>query len=54
MEMRLIIGKLLWHNDVEMCGDNSVWSPKNDHENLVVYNNWIKPPLNVKLVPRKF
>jgi hypothetical protein len=53
MEMRLIIGKLLWHNDIEMYGDNSVWSPQNDHENMVVYNNWIKPPLNVRLTPRQ-
>ncbi|KAF2099274.1 pisatin demethylase [Rhizodiscina lignyota] len=53
MEMRLIIGKLLWHNDIEMHGDNKIWDPKNDHENMVVYNNWIKPPLWVKLSPRK-
>jgi hypothetical protein len=55
MEMRLIIGKLLWNNDVEIADhpDNEVWDPKNDHENMVVYNNWIKPPLYVKLTPRK-
>jgi len=52
MEMRLIIGKLLWNNDVEMAGINDVWDPKNDHENMVVYNNWIKPPLYMKLTPR--
>lgn len=54
MEMRLIIGKLLWHNDVEMYGDNEVWNPKNEYENMVVYNNWIKPSLKLKLTPRKF
>lgn len=55
MEMRLIIGKLLWHNDIEMASHpaNDVWDPKNDHENMVVYNNWIKPPLYVKLTPRR-
>lgn len=53
MEMRLIIGKLLWHNDVEMHGENRVWDPKNDYENMVVYNNWIKPSLKLKLTPRK-
>jgi hypothetical protein len=55
MEMRLIIGKLLWNNDIEIADHpaNEVWDPKNDHENMVVYNNWIKPPLYVKLTPRK-
>ena len=53
MEMRLIIGKLLWHNDVEMYGDNEIWNPKNEYENMVVYSNWIKPSLKLKLTPRK-
>jgi cytochrome P450 len=53
MEMRLIIAKLLWHNDVEMHGSNEVWNPKNEYENMVVYNNWIKPGLKLKLTPRK-
>ncbi|KAF2419707.1 pisatin demethylase [Tothia fuscella] len=55
MEMRLIIGKLLWCNDITMANhpENDVWDPVNDHENMVVYNNWIKPPLHVKLTPRK-
>ncbi|ORY15280.1 cytochrome P450 [Clohesyomyces aquaticus] len=53
MEMRLIIGKLLWHNDVEMYGENKVWDPRNEYENMVVYNNWIKPGLKLKLTPRK-
>ena len=49
----MIIGKLLWHNDVEMAGDNSVWDPENEHKNMVVYNNWIKPELWMRLIPRK-
>ncbi|KAF2468932.1 pisatin demethylase [Lindgomyces ingoldianus] len=53
MEMRLIIGKLLWHNDVEMYGMNDVWDPKDDYRNMVVYNNWIKPSLKLRLKPRK-
>ncbi|KAF2646386.1 pisatin demethylase [Massarina eburnea CBS 473.64] len=53
MEMRLIIGKLLWWNDVEMYGENKVWDPRNEYENMVVYNNWIKPGLKLKLTPRK-
>jgi hypothetical protein len=38
MEMRLIIGKLLWCNDVTMADhpDNTAWDPVNDYENMVV------------------
>ncbi|KAH6673039.1 pisatin demethylase [Halenospora varia] len=53
MEMRLIMGKLLWHNDVVSAGGNERWNPKNEYKNMVVYNNWMKPPLYVKLTPRK-
>lgn len=53
MEMRLIIGKLLWHNDVEMAGPNEIWTPDGDHKNMKVYTNWLKPLLMVKLIPRK-
>ena len=53
MEMRLIIGKLLWHNDVRFDGPNEPWNPEGDHKNMVVYNNWMKPGLKVKLSPRK-
>lgn len=56
MEQRLIIAKLLWNSDVDIADhpDNKMWDPANDYENMVVYNNWIKPPLFVKLTPRKF
>lgn len=53
MEMRLMIGKLLWHNDVELTGNNDVWDPEGDYKSLKVYNNWIKPPLYVKLTPKR-
>ncbi len=55
MEMRLIIGKLLWHNDVTMADNaaNEVWTPEGEHKNMVVYNNWIKPPLWMQLSPRQ-
>lgn len=54
MEMRLIVGKLLWHFDVEMPdgGVNDAWDPEGDHRHRKVYTNWIKPPLWMKLVPR--
>jgi cytochrome P450 len=55
MEMRLIIGKLLWHNDVSMpdLEVNRAWNPKGDYERMKVYTNWIKPGLKLKLTPRK-
>lgn len=56
MEMRLIIGKLLWHNDVAMANENGawdLWQPERDHPRMKVYNNWMKPPLPVKLTPRQ-
>lgn len=56
MEQRLLTAKLLWHNDIAMTGDWSwdKWDQKNDHENMQVFTNWIKAPLNVRLTPRKF
>jgi len=53
MEMRLIMGKLLFFNDITSAGDNEIWNPKEEYKNLKVYNNWIKPPLFVNLIPRK-
>lgn len=53
MEMRLIIGKLLWHNDIKFHGDHKAWDPEEDYPGLTVYNNWMKPGLYVKLFPRK-
>jgi hypothetical protein len=37
MEQRLIIAKLLWHNDIEMAGPNEEWDPAHDHKNMKVY-----------------
>jgi hypothetical protein len=56
MEMRLIIGKLLWWNDVECVeGEgNEVWDPKGDYEKMKVYTNWVKPGLKVRLKPRVY
>lgn len=56
MEMRLIIGKLLWHNDIEFADDpklKAAWDPTKDYPGLTVYNNWMKPGLPAKLIPRK-
>ena len=51
MEMRLIIGKLLWNNDIAMEGANEKWHPAGDHKHMTVYTNWRKWPLLVRLTP---
>jgi hypothetical protein len=53
MEQRLIIAKILWHNDIQMAGSNEVWDPAGDHKHKRVFTNWAKDPLYVKLTPRK-
>lgn len=53
MEMRLIMAKLLWHNDIEFSADQPAWDPTKDYPGLTVYNNWMKPGLYAKLSPRK-
>lgn len=53
MEMCLIIGKLLWNNDISMHGKQDAWDPTRDYPGLHVYNNWMKPGLYAKLTPRK-
>ncbi|OAA57409.1 averantin oxidoreductase [Niveomyces insectorum RCEF 264] len=53
MEQLLIIGKLLWHNDVFLDGEQEAWNPDKDYPGLTVYNNWMKPGLYVKLRPRQ-
>lgn len=50
--MRLMIAKLLWHNDIEFHGDHEAWNPDKDYPGLTVYNNWMKPGLFAKLTPR--
>jgi hypothetical protein len=53
MEQRLIIAKMLWHNDIQMAGANEVWNPEGDHMHKKVFTNWAKDPLFVKFTPRK-
>lgn len=55
MEMRLIMGKLLWWNNVErVVGEgNEIWNPARDYEKMTVYTNWSKKGLKVRLRPRQ-
>jgi hypothetical protein len=47
------MGKLLWHNDIVSAGGNERWNPEGEYRNMRVYNNWMKAPFYVKLIPRK-
>lgn len=50
MEMRLIVGKMLWWNDVRRVeGGNEVWDLRNEYQNMTVYTNWSKRGLRVRL-----
>jgi cytochrome P450 len=48
-ELRLILGSLLWHFDVDFSDTAESWNPKNQFEGLRVYNTWEKKPLMVQL-----
>ena len=45
-EMRLILAKVLYSFDIELCSQSSHWT------NHKVYTLWEKPPMYVKLKPR--
>ncbi len=45
-EMRLILAKVLYSFDIELCPQSNNWT---DHK---TYTLWEKPPMYVKLSPR--
>jgi len=49
VELRLILGALLWNFDLEFADGAPLWHPKNEFEGLRAYNTWEKSPLMVKL-----
>lgn len=49
VELRLILGALLWHFDLEFADGAPLWDPRGEFEGLRAYNTWEKSPLNVKL-----
>ncbi|KAF2749096.1 cytochrome P450 [Sporormia fimetaria CBS 119925] len=49
VELRLILGALLWNFDLELADGAPLWDPKNEFEGLKAYNTWEKSPLMVKL-----
>ncbi|KIW74827.1 hypothetical protein Z517_11597 [Fonsecaea pedrosoi CBS 271.37] len=49
MEMRLILGRLLWHFDIVSSDGAPQWSPEGEMQYMKAYNTWEKPELNVTL-----
>lgn len=53
LELRLILGSLLWSFDVERAdldGDaEDVWDPRGDLHRVMAFNTWNKPPLMCRL-----
>ncbi|OAG05261.1 cytochrome P450 [Paraphaeosphaeria sporulosa] len=49
VELRLILGALLWHFDMEFADGAPLWNPKDEFKGLRAYNTWEKSPLKVKL-----
>ena len=47
-EMRVIAAKMLWNFDFELSKQSQDWD-----SNLKVWGVWEKPPLNVKVNPRR-
>ncbi|KAL2205465.1 averantin oxidoreductase [Sarocladium strictum] len=58
LELRLILGNLLWHYDLERSdigtpGAVDNWDPTNDLQYVKAFNTWNKPPLMCKLTKVK-
>lgn len=49
MEMRLILGRLLWNFDVITYDGLPQWSPEGEMRYMKAYNTWEKPEMNVVL-----
>lgn len=49
VELRLILGALLWNFDLEFADGAPLWNPKDEFKGLRAYNTWEKSPLMVKL-----
>ncbi|KAF7563220.1 hypothetical protein G7046_g917 [Stylonectria norvegica] len=54
LELRLILGNLLWHYDVERAdlddpNAEDVWEPAGDLKRVIAFNTWNKPGLQTRL-----
>jgi cytochrome P450 len=49
VELRLILGALLWNFDIEFADGAPLWNPKEEFKGLRAFNTWEKSPLMIKL-----
>lgn len=49
MEMRLILGRLIWNFDIECPDGAEMWNPEGEMKNMRAYMTWEKPDLNIKV-----
>ncbi|KAF2095599.1 averantin oxidoreductase, partial [Rhizodiscina lignyota] len=49
MEMRIILARLLWNYDLVSTDGAWEWDPDGDMKNMVAFNTWQKPSLNMKV-----
>ncbi|KAF2669327.1 cytochrome P450 [Microthyrium microscopicum] len=51
MEMRVILGRLLWNFDIVSTDGAWKWNPEGELKHMRAFNTWEKPELMIKLVP---
>jgi cytochrome P450 len=56
LELRLILGSLLWHYDIERsdlddANAQDIWDVTGDLQHVKAFNTWNKPPLMCRLKP---
>lgn len=51
MEMRVILGRLLWSYDIVSTDGAWKWNPEGEMKHMRAFNTWEKPELMIKLVP---
>jgi len=49
MEMRVIMGRLLWNYDIASVDGAWEWDPTGEMKNMKAFNTWQKPELRIKL-----
>lgn len=49
MEMRVILGRLLWNYDIVSTDGAWKWNPDGEMKYMRAFNTWEKPELNIKV-----
>ncbi len=51
LEMRIILGRLLWNFDVVSVDGAPNWNPEGEMSRARAFTTWEKPELNMRLRP---